>query len=338
MTRSSPLVRWRANWMFEPPVSTPTARMTAAAASRSSWYASSESVICGATVTESPVCTPIGSRFSIEHTTTTLSARSRITSSSNSSHPRTDSSTSTWPIGDSARPRSTWARSASTSSAKPPPCPPSVNAGRTTAGRGRSRRSSGEVTIRDAGTQQPAARHGRLELLAILRPPDDVDRSADELDAEVVENPSFGEPDSQVERGLPAEGRQQRIRALALEDRGDALEVERLDVGPVREPRVGHDRRRIRVDDHRPVAVLSKHLERLAAGVVELARLADDDGAGADHADALEVAPRRHQLRSSSTQDARIDQASWGPGPASGWNCTERARRSGKSRPSTVPS
>ena len=73
--------------MFEPPVSTPTARMMATAASRSSWYASSDSVIWGATVTESPVCTPMGSRFSIEHTMTTLSLRSRITSSSNSSQP-----------------------------------------------------------------------------------------------------------------------------------------------------------------------------------------------------------------------------------------------------------
>ena len=90
--------------MFDPPVSTPTARMTAIAASRSSWYASSLSVICGATVTESPVCTPIGSRFSIEQTITTLSAWSRTTSSSNSSQPRTDSSTSTWPIGDLGEP------------------------------------------------------------------------------------------------------------------------------------------------------------------------------------------------------------------------------------------
>jgi carbamoyl-phosphate synthase large subunit len=37
ITRTSPLSRSRANWMFEPPHSTPTARITAAAASRSSW-------------------------------------------------------------------------------------------------------------------------------------------------------------------------------------------------------------------------------------------------------------------------------------------------------------
>ena len=34
------------------------------------WYSRSVSVIAGATVMESPVCTPIGSRFSIEQTIT----------------------------------------------------------------------------------------------------------------------------------------------------------------------------------------------------------------------------------------------------------------------------
>ena len=52
--------------MFEPPVSTPTARMTAKEASRISWYSLSVSVSAGATVMESPVWTPIGSKFSIE--------------------------------------------------------------------------------------------------------------------------------------------------------------------------------------------------------------------------------------------------------------------------------
>ena len=46
----------------------------------------------GATVIESPVCTPIGSTFSIEQMITQLSARSRITSSSYSFHPTIDSS------------------------------------------------------------------------------------------------------------------------------------------------------------------------------------------------------------------------------------------------------
>ena len=86
--------------MFEPPVSTPTARMTASAWSRKAWYWRSVRVCWGATVTESPVCTPIGSTFSIEQTTTTLSRRSRMSSNSNSPQPISDSSISTWPIGE----------------------------------------------------------------------------------------------------------------------------------------------------------------------------------------------------------------------------------------------
>ena len=84
-----------ANWMFEPPVSTPISRMMASDASRIRWYSLSVSVCAGATVIESPVCTPIGSKFSIEQMMTTLSATSRITSISYSFQPMIDSSIST---------------------------------------------------------------------------------------------------------------------------------------------------------------------------------------------------------------------------------------------------
>ena len=73
MTTIRPVRGCTANWMLQPPVSTPTARTTAIAVSRMCWYSRSVSVMAGATVTESPVCTPIGSMFSIEQTTTTLS-------------------------------------------------------------------------------------------------------------------------------------------------------------------------------------------------------------------------------------------------------------------------
>ena len=87
MTMSRPSAGSIANWMLQPPVSTPTSRRIAMPRSRIFWYSRSVSVIAGATVTESPVCTPIGSTFSIEHTTTTLSWPSRISSSSNSFQP-----------------------------------------------------------------------------------------------------------------------------------------------------------------------------------------------------------------------------------------------------------
>ena len=87
MTMSRPSSGLTANWMLQPPVSTPTSRRMSMPSVRMVWYSRSVNVIAGATVTESPVCTPIGSTFSIEHTTTTLSWPSRISSSSYSFHP-----------------------------------------------------------------------------------------------------------------------------------------------------------------------------------------------------------------------------------------------------------
>ena len=123
-----------ANWMLQPPVSTPTARMMPMATSRIRWYSRSVRVIAGATVIESPVCTPIGSKFSIEQTMTTLSARSRMTSSSYSFQPRIDSSISTSVVGLAESPAPAIRRSSISSCAKPEPTPPIVKLGRTTSG------------------------------------------------------------------------------------------------------------------------------------------------------------------------------------------------------------
>ena len=80
------------------------ARSTAIEAERIRWYSLSVSVSAGATVMLSPVCTPIGSTFSMEQTMMQLSAWSRTTSISYSFQPSTDSSTSTSVIGEASRP------------------------------------------------------------------------------------------------------------------------------------------------------------------------------------------------------------------------------------------
>ena len=105
MTMIRPFFGLIANWMFEPPVSTPTRLMMRRARSRMRWYSRSVSVSAGATVMLSPVCTPIGSTFSIEQMTTKLSPLSRITSSSYSFQPITDSSSSTSCTGLMSMPR-----------------------------------------------------------------------------------------------------------------------------------------------------------------------------------------------------------------------------------------
>ena len=135
ITTNSPVSGWTANWMFEPPVSTPILRIIATAASRSRWYSLSVRVWAGATVIESPVCTPIGSRFSMEQMMTTLSALSRITSSSNSFQPSTDSSTRVSRFGEVRSPQASCSRNSASVRAMAPPEPPNVKLGRMIAGR-----------------------------------------------------------------------------------------------------------------------------------------------------------------------------------------------------------
>ena len=107
ITIRRPVSGCTANCTLLPPVSTPISRSTAIEALRISWYSLSVSVSAGATVMLSPVCTPIGSMFSIEQMMMQLSARSRTTSISNSFQPSTNSSTSTWPTGEALMPPST---------------------------------------------------------------------------------------------------------------------------------------------------------------------------------------------------------------------------------------
>src|SRR5574343_493735 len=105
MTIMRPFFGLIENCTLEPPVSTPISRSTARDALRSSWYSLSDSVWLGATVMESPVWMPIGSRFSMEQTMMQLSALSRTTSISYSFHPISDSSMSSSLVGEASRPR-----------------------------------------------------------------------------------------------------------------------------------------------------------------------------------------------------------------------------------------
>ncbi len=113
ITINRPSLGLTANCTLEPPVSTPISRKQAMLALRMIWYSLSVSVSAGATVMESPVCTPIGSTFSMAQMMIALSLRSRTTSISNSFHPSSDSSISTSVVGDASSPsRTIWSNSA----------------------------------------------------------------------------------------------------------------------------------------------------------------------------------------------------------------------------------
>ena len=126
ITTTSPLAGLTANCTFDPPVSTPTRRMQARAASRMIWYSTSLSVCAGATVMESPVCTPIGSKFSIEQMMTQLSAVSRMTSSSYSFQPAILFSMRISRIGLASRPFAANCANSSEVFAMPVPRPPKM--------------------------------------------------------------------------------------------------------------------------------------------------------------------------------------------------------------------
>ena len=310
MITRRPLTGSRANCTFEPPVSTPTRRMQAKAALRISWYSTSVNVCAGATVIESPVCTPIGSTFSIEQMITQLSARSRITSSSNSFHPAIDCSMRISLIGLAASPadgeavellvRRGDARAA-----------PAEDVGGADDRRQPDRRGNLDRFVEGAG--EPGRRHveadpdhRRLELLAVFRRGDRRGVGPEHLrlalDADHAESV---EVHCEVETGLSAERREHGVGSLSFDDRRQYGRRERLDVGAVGDVRVGHDRRRIRVGEDDAVALLAQDSTRLGSGVVELACLTDHDRAGADDEHRGDVVAPRHQGVLSSMRAAK---------------------------------
>ena len=95
---------------------------------------------------------------------------------------------------------------------------------------------------------------------------------------------------------------------------------DRLDIGPVRHLRIGHDRGRIRIDEDDAIAFLAQRLAGLRPRIIELAGLTDDDRARADDKDGRDIGALRHK---SSGRDA----------PALGLPQTAFTRRKAPSRP-----
>jgi len=70
------------------------------------------------------------------------------------------------------------------------------------------------------------------------------------------ENAHLRQLDSGIQRGLSAKGRQQGIGPFLLNDLGNEFRGDRFYIGGVCQLRIGHDGRRIGVDEHYLVAFL----------------------------------------------------------------------------------
>ncbi len=92
----------------------------------------------------------------------------------------------------------------------------------------------------------------------------------------------------------PRLGRRASGRSFSMISVSDC-DRQRLDVGDVRHAGVGHDRGRVGVDQDDLVAEAAQGLAGLGSGIIELAGLADDDGAGADNQHFLDVIASGHR-------------------------------------------
>ncbi len=136
--------------------------------------------------------------------------------------------------------------------------------------------------------------HGVFEQEPVFRLLNGVDFGADEFDAVFFENACFRQFHRQIKGGLAPDGGKQRLRTFAANHFRRVGKTQRLHVRAIRQFRVGHDGCRIRIDQYNLIAFLAQRLASLGSGIVELARLADDDRAGADDHDAMEIGSLRH--------------------------------------------
>ena len=81
-----------------------------------------------------------------------------------------------------------------------------------------------------------------------------------------------------------------------LDDLADDFRRDRFDIGRVRQFRIGHDGGRIGIDQHDPITLLLERLDRLRAGIIEFAGLADHDRTGANDQDGGDIGSFGHQI------------------------------------------
>ena len=182
------------------------------------------------------------------------------------------------------------------------------------------------VGIARARDLQANLGHGLVKELAVLAALDSGQVAADHLDAILVERAVFRQLDGGVQTGLAAQRGQQRVRALFLDYALNELGGDGLDIGAVGKTRVGHDSRRVGVDQDDLKAILLEHLAGLGAGVIELAGLANDNGARTDNEDTLDVSTFRH-VSSPRSRSRRSQQSSSQPGGPSRYRCSGSSPR-----------
>ena len=133
---------------------------------------------------------------------------------------------------------------------------------------------AGQYRLADVGQQLP-------EQLAVLGVADGLQGRSEQAHVVLFKDACIGEFHCEVQPCLPAERGQDSVGTLGSDDAREHLDGERLDIDDVGDVLIGHNRCGVGVHQHGDDALFAQCLACLRAGVVELRRLPDDDGAGA---------------------------------------------------------
>ncbi len=143
------------------------------------------------------------------------------------------------------------------------------------------------------------AAHSCTEHVAVFGFFNGSERRADHFDAVPLQCAHSRHFHGGIESGLAAQSRQEGVRTLLLDDHGHRFGGNRFDVGPIGCFGISHDGSRIAVHQDDLESLFFQGLAGLGTGIVELAGLTDDDGAGTDDQDFFNVRALGHGAMAS---------------------------------------
>ena len=133
-----------------------------------------------------------------------------------------------------------------------------------------------------------------LEKLTILGALDAPRVRAEQLNAALIQNPLLPKLHGEVQPRLPADAGDDGIRPLEAADPGKIGHGQRLHIDLVGDAGIGHDGGGIGIGQNNLIALLPQSQAGLRARVVKFRSLADDDRAGADDKNLMDVSAFRH--------------------------------------------
>ena len=125
--------------------------------------------------------------------------------------------------------------------------------------------------------------HGFLEEFPVFGFFDSRQMRPEELDVIFFQDTGVSQFDSHVQADLAAKGSQQAVRPFFFNDFRHVVEGNRFDIDAVGNVFVGHDRRRVAVDEDDFQSFFLQGTAGLGAGIVEFSGLTDDNRARTDN-------------------------------------------------------